>query len=226
MLAYTIQIYFDFSGYCDMATGIALMFNIKLPMNFNSPYKATTIVEFWKRWHISLTRFFTTYIYIPLGGNRKGNIRTYINIFIVFLISGIWHGANYTFILWGILHGIANIITRFFKEKIEKLNPVFNWICTFGFVNLTWVIFRANSINDAILFFKKLFSFNFGYTPIMLRITNAFYTAEFNVINSVFKVIKNYNIPIQLFFIFAFIAILCMKNTNEKIENFKPTIKK
>lgn len=101
MLSYTFQIYFDFSGYCDMATGIGKFFNIDLPMNFNSPYKAITITDFWKRWHMTMTRFFTTYVYIPLGGSRKGKIRTYINVMIVFLVSGLWHGANWTFILWG-----------------------------------------------------------------------------------------------------------------------------
>lgn len=101
MLAYTMQIYFDFSGYCDMALGIGKMLNIELPLNFNSPYKALRITEFWDRWHITLTRFLTKYVYIPLGGNRRGRLRTYFNILIVFLISGIWHGANWTFILWG-----------------------------------------------------------------------------------------------------------------------------
>ena len=100
-MSYTFQIFFDFSGYCDMALGIGNMFNIELPQNFNSPYKATSITEFWNRWHMSLTRFLKTYIYIPLGGNRKGKLRTYINIMIVYFISGIWHGANWTFILWG-----------------------------------------------------------------------------------------------------------------------------
>lgn len=101
MLSYTIQIYFDFSGYSDMAIGIAKMMNIDLPINFNSPYKSLTITEFWDRWHITLTRFFTKYIYIPLGGSRKGKIRAYINTIIIFLISGLWHGANWTFIVWG-----------------------------------------------------------------------------------------------------------------------------
>lgn len=99
--SYTFQLYFDFSGYCDMAIGIGYMFNIILPQNFNSPYKSTSITEFWSRWHMSLTRFLKTYIYIPLGGNRKGKIRTYINILIVYLVSGIWHGANWTFLMWG-----------------------------------------------------------------------------------------------------------------------------
>lgn len=101
ILGYTLQIYFDFSGYCDMATGIGYMFNIKLPMNFNSPYRAINILDFWRRWHITLTRFFTTYIYLPLGGSRNGKWVTYRNVMIVFLVSGIWHGANWTFVIWG-----------------------------------------------------------------------------------------------------------------------------
>lgn len=228
MLSYTIQIYFDFSGYCDMATGIALMFNIKLPMNFNSPYKAITIVDFWKRWHMTLTRFFTQYIYIPLGGSRKGTIRTYLNILVIFFISGIWHGANYTFIIWGLMHGIGNVITRIFSKKIEKQNPVLNWIITFIFINLTWVMFRANSIGDAILFYKKLLSFDFtGGVTLLNNIVKQFDIVELNVIFSVFQkvsyYIKGYHIEIQMFITFALFAILGMKNTNERIESFRPT---
>ena len=100
-LSYTFQLYFDFSGYCDMAIGIGNMFNIELPQNFNSPYKSVSITDFWSRWHMSLTRFLRTYIYIPLGGNRKGKVRTYINIMLVYLVSGLWHGANWTYLLWG-----------------------------------------------------------------------------------------------------------------------------
>ena len=107
-VAYTFQIYLDFSGYCDMAAGVAKMFNIDIPMNFNSPYKADSISDFWKRWHISLTTFLRRYIYFPLGGNRKGKVRTYINMMAIFVISGFWHGANWTFILWGTLHGISD----------------------------------------------------------------------------------------------------------------------
>ena len=118
ILAYTIQIYFDFSGYCDMAVGIGKMMNIDLPQNFNSPYKARTIIEFWERWHMTLTRFFTKYVYIPLGGSRKGAVRTYVNVFLVFLISGFWHGANWTFVLWGVMHGIFNILTRMCKKVV------------------------------------------------------------------------------------------------------------
>jgi D-alanyl-lipoteichoic acid acyltransferase DltB (MBOAT superfamily) len=124
MLSYTFQIYFDFSSYTDMALGIGLMFNIKLPVNFNSPYKALSIQDFWKRWHITLTRFLTKYIYVPLGGNRKGPVRTYANIMIVFLISGLWHGANWTFVLWGFIHGLAMVLTRRFKAAWNKMHTV------------------------------------------------------------------------------------------------------
>ncbi|MGL4867793.1 MAG: MBOAT family O-acyltransferase, partial [Cetobacterium sp.] len=111
-ISYTMQLYFDFSGYCDMAMGIALMFNIILPLNFNSPYKSTSIQEFWKRWHMTLGRFLTNYLYIPLGGNRKGELKTLRNLLIVFLASGIWHGAGWNFIIWGALHGLAILIHR------------------------------------------------------------------------------------------------------------------
>ena len=144
MLSYTFQIYFDFSGYCDMAIGIGKMMNIDLPLNFNSPYKALTITEFWSRWHMTLTRFFTKYIYIPLGGNRGGRLRTYINVMIVFLLSGLWHGANWTFILWGACHGIFSVIVRKYKTQVENLHPVLNWLITFTFINVTWEIGRAH----------------------------------------------------------------------------------
>lgn len=157
MLAYTLQIYFDFSGYCDMACGIAKMFHIEIPANFNSPYKAVSVVDFWNRWHMTLTRFLRNYIYFPLGGSRKGKVRTYLNIMIVFLVSGIWHGANWTFILWGLLHGIANCLTRMMKKSWDKMHLVTQWFLTFGFVNVAWVIFRADSIGDALEFLKTMF---------------------------------------------------------------------
>ena len=119
--SYTFQIYFDFSGYCDMAIGISSMFNINLPQNFNSPYKSTSIIDFWNRWHMSLTRFLREYVYFPLGGSRKGKVRTYVNVMIVFLVSGIWHGANWTFIVWGIMHGVAQCLNRMFKNIWAKL---------------------------------------------------------------------------------------------------------
>lgn len=159
VLAYTFQIYFDFSGYCDMASGIANMYGMELPMNFNSPYKAIDIIDFWDRWHITLTRFFTRYIYIPLGGSRKGTVRTYLNILIVFLVSGVWHGAGWNYILWGLLHGAANILNRIFKKPIKKI-PIISRIATFFFVSITWVFFRAKNVPYALEMLKNMFSFS------------------------------------------------------------------
>lgn len=156
MLSYTFQLYFDFSGYCDMAMGISAMLGITLPQNFDSPYKALSPVEFWRGWHMTLTRFLRRYVYFPLGGSRKGTLRTYLNIMIVFLISGIWHGASWTFILWGLLHGAAQCLNRAFKRQWERLHPAFQWMATFLFVNLSWVVFRADSLSEALRFFKKM----------------------------------------------------------------------
>ena len=148
MLFYTFQIYFDFSGYSDMAIGVSKMINIDLPMNFDSPYKATSIRDFWKRWHMSLTSFLTKYVYFPLGGSKKGKVRTYINIMIVFLVSGIWHGANWTFILWGCLHGLLQVVERLFGKWFNKLSEVVRWGYTFLSVNILWLLFRADSIDN------------------------------------------------------------------------------
>lgn len=155
MLSSSFMIYFDFSGYSDMAVGIGKLLHIELPVNFNSPYKATTILDFWKRWHISLTKFLTKYIYIPLGGSRKGAGRTVLNTMIVFLISGLWHGANWTFVLWGACHGAFSVLTRKYKEWFEKLNPVVGWMITFAFFNITLAIFRADSIQQAFFMIKQ-----------------------------------------------------------------------
>lgn len=177
ILAYTFQIYFDFSGYSDMAVGIAYMFNIKLPQNFDSPYKAFTINEFWKRWHMTLTRFLREYIYIPLGGNRKGMLRTYFNTMVVYLFSGLWHGANWTFILWGIIHGAACVLDRAFNEKISKVHNALKWMITFAFINITWVYFRADSIAKANELLRNLTHVNIG--PILPDIISVFNLPEF-----------------------------------------------
>lgn len=156
ILLYTLQIYFDFSGYCDMAMGIGKLFNIDLVVNFNSPYKAISVNEFWKRWHITLTRFFTTYVYIPLGGNRKGLKRTCVNVMIVFTLSGIWHGADWTFVLWGIMHGIMMVFERIFDKYLQKVPGVIRQVVTFGFISFAWVFFRAEFFRQALSVFKRL----------------------------------------------------------------------
>jgi len=149
-LSYTFQLYFDFSGYADMAIGLALLFNIKLPVNFHSPYKARNIQSFWRRWHMTLSRFLKDYIYIPLGGNRKGKYRTYVNLMLTFILGGIWHGAGWTFIFWGFLHGFALVINNLWGQFGKKLPLFVAWFITFNFVNISWVFFRAKEWEDAI----------------------------------------------------------------------------
>lgn len=150
MICYSMQIYFDFSGYCDMAYGIGFMFNVELPVNFNSPYKAASVREFWDRWHMTLTRFFTKYVYIPLGGSRRGTARTYLNVMIVFLVSGIWHGANWTFILWGIVNGLGNLFDRLFDNILNKIPRVIRMLAAFCFCCIAWSMFRAESVEQGL----------------------------------------------------------------------------
>ncbi len=155
-LTYTFQLYFDFSGYSDMAIGIGLMFNIKLPQNFNSPYKAVNIQDFWHRWHMTLSRWLKDYIYIPLGGNRGGRVKTCLNLFLTFLIGGFWHGAGWTFVIWGAMHGVAIVIHRLWSKLGFRLNRFSGWLITFLFVNFTWVFFRAKSFGDAVEMIKSM----------------------------------------------------------------------
>ena len=157
-VCYSVQLYFDFSGYSDMACGLAGMFGFTLPENFDSPYKAISVGDFWKRWHMTLTRFFTRYLYIPLGGNRKGKIRTFINIFIVFLISGLWHGAAWTFVIWGAMHGLAMIWDRrnFLKIKYKWLSGFFTRV----FVVVAFLIFRSDNIDFMLRMLKAMFVYN------------------------------------------------------------------
>ncbi len=148
MLFYTFEIYFDFSGYSDMAVGASLMLNITLPINFDSPYKAISIRDFWKRWHISLTKFLTKYVYIPLGGSKKGLFFTCLNTMIVFFVSGIWHGANWTFVLWGLLHGTFSVFDRLIEKSPKKIFEPVRWLLTFIVINVLWLLFRAESVQQ------------------------------------------------------------------------------
>jgi alginate O-acetyltransferase complex protein AlgI len=149
-LSYTFQIYFDFSGYTDMALGVALLFNIRMPFNFNSPYRATNIQDFWRRWHITLSRFLRDYLYIPLGGSRRGGGRMLANLLVTFVLGGLWHGATWMFVLWGGLHGAAMVIHRIWQGMGLSMPPVLAWLLTFNFINLTWVFFRAHTLDDAL----------------------------------------------------------------------------
>ncbi len=158
-LCYTFQIYFDFSGYTDIATGSALMINITLPINFDSPYKALSVRDFWKRWHISLTGFFTKYIYIPLGGSRKGLFRTCLNVMVVFLISGIWHGSTLNYLLWGALYGVLCVAERLLPDLKSKMLIPLKWLYSFVVINLLWLLFRSGSVTLWWTILQKIFSF-------------------------------------------------------------------
>ncbi len=159
VLAYTFQLYFDFSGYSDMAIGIGRMFGIRLPQNFNSPYKSVNIIDFWRRWHMTLSRFLRDYLYIPLGGNRKGRVRKHVNLMLTMLLGGLWHGAGWTFVAWGGLHGIYLVINHAYistKKKLIKVSFFPGWLVssvsvfvTFIFVLIAWVFFRAHSFEQA-----------------------------------------------------------------------------
>ena len=155
-LSYTFQVYFDFSGYSDMAVGLGKLFNIDLPFNFRSPYQSESISEFWRRWHITLGRALQSYIYFPLGGSRNGKLRTYRNLLLTFLVSGLWHGAAWTFVLWGLLHGLVNALERVFAKP---LSHVPHWVrvgCTFLIVNALWVLFRAESFESAAVVYRGM----------------------------------------------------------------------
>jgi alginate O-acetyltransferase complex protein AlgI len=148
-LSYTAQIYFDFSGYCDIGLGLARLFAIRLPINFNSPYQATSIIDFWRRWHITLSRFLRDYLYIPLGGGRHGKARQMLNLLIVMLLGGLWHGAAWSFVLWGTAHGAALAIAHAWRSQGIRLPAITGWALTMLFVVCAWVLFRADSLAAA-----------------------------------------------------------------------------
>jgi alginate O-acetyltransferase complex protein AlgI len=160
IIAYSFQIYFDFSGYSDMAIGLGRIFGFRILENFNFPYISKSIQEFWRRWHISLSTWFRDYVYIPLGGNRKGIKRTYINLLIVFLLTGFWHGATWSFVFWGAFHGLFLIIERIgFKKILGRIPNFFSWTYTILVVIIGWVFFRIEYLPDAFQYVGKLFSF-------------------------------------------------------------------
>lgn len=159
MVSYSLQIYFDFSGYSDMAIGIGYMLGFKFPENFNYPYISTSVKEFWRRWHISLSSWFRDYVYIPLGGNRKGKLRSYINQIIVFFLCGLWHGASLMFVFWGLYHGLFLTIEKMFPKLIEKLPRILKHCYVVLMFMFGWVLFRSNNMTQAINYYKSLFGF-------------------------------------------------------------------
>ncbi len=222
---YTLQLYFDFSGYCDMACGIGEMFQISLPGNFNSPYKATSITEFWNRWHMTLSGFLQKYIYFPLGGSHKGMVRSIINILIVFLVSGIWHGAAWTFIVWGLLHGVARVLHKIFQKQWEVLPKVIRWFMTFIFLNFTWIFFRAESLKQAGTLFQKMFT-SFEW-KLQSGLMQQFDVLEFTYIEehvgALLNIVKTYpQIHLLVVMLTGLYVVFVPKNLYEK--EFKPGI--
>lgn len=205
-LSYTFQIYFDFSGYTDMAIGSAYFFNIRLPINFDSPYKALNIQDFWRRWHITLSRFLRDYIYIPLGGSKEGEFRMYGNLLVTFLIGGLWHGAGWTFVLWGAIHGVASVIHRLWRSWGVRLPALLAGFLTFNFINITWVFFRAENIRDALDVIKAMF----GLSAFSGRVL-------FEGISG-----KQQNFS-WVILVVAVITVFFIKNTNSIPERFQPT---
>jgi alginate O-acetyltransferase complex protein AlgI len=175
-LAYTLQLYFDFSAYCDMAIGISLVFGIRLPANFNSPYKATNIIDFWRRWHMTLSRFLRSYLYIPLGGNRNGKARRYLNLLLTMGLGGLWHGASWTFLLWGLLHGMYLAINHGWQTLIpvgsrlrtNLLYTPISWGVTMVAVMIGWVFFRAATVGGAFTIVGAMFGGNGIALPVQL----------------------------------------------------------
>ena len=223
ILAYSLQLYFDFAGYSDMASGVALCFNIELPMNFDSPYRARDIADFWKRWHITMTRFFTQYVYIPLGGSRHGLIHTCINTLIIFLLSGLWHGAAWTFVLWGALHGIAMVVCRVLKAHTKRHLPLLPaWLLTFVFVNLCWVFFRAPSIAAAGQLLSRTVMGGFGALPADL--TDCFMITEFSCLQQLLPFSKEaFATVVCIFFVLAALAgAVFPQNMQQRLKNFQP----
>ena len=225
-IMYSFQLYFDFSGYCDMACGIANCFHIDLPENFNNPYFASSISDFWKRWHITLTSFLTKYVYIPLGGNRKGKVRTYLNIMIVYLVSGIWHGADWSFVLWGMMHGVALCFYRLCGKAWDKMPEFIRVFLTFIFVSIAWVFFRAESISEALCFVKAMI------LPGGTHFTPAF-IEKFDVLELTYiedhvgmlrRLTESYPLINMIVILLACVTVLGLEKRNSKKE-FKPCLR-
>jgi alginate O-acetyltransferase complex protein AlgI len=233
--AYTFQIYFDFSGYSDMAIGLARMFGIRLPLNFHSPYKAHNIIDFWSRWHMTLSRFLRDYLYIPFGGNRKGSARRYLNLMVVMLLGGLWHGAGWTFVLWGGLHGFYLICNHAWRGLAGSLGLLadrprwwtrgLSWSATFLAVMVAWVFFRATSFDAALNVLRGMAALDGrlvvtpGYVPIMEVLRPVL--GEFTVRS---QPLLYYNGMEQFLWLAGGVfSVLALPNTQEWMQRYLPT---
>ncbi|MCR4850947.1 MAG: MBOAT family protein [Lachnospiraceae bacterium] len=234
VLSYSLQIYFDFSGYCDMAIGVSKMLNIDLPENFDSPYKSVSISDFWNRWHITLTSFFTKYLYIPLGGSRAGMLRTLLNVMIVFLISGLWHGDNTTFILWGALHGILMVMERVFRTirgntKESSDNSAVNLlrkIFTFAEVSILWSLFRAESLGQFTTLWSRIINrYNFTTGPSTGMTDTVSNLIEMNFLMKIIPAsLISQGLWVIILLLTAILVCFLADNSSKVTEKFKPDI--
>ena len=220
-LAYTLQLYFDFSGYADMAIGGALLFNIKIPANFESPYKSLDLQEFWRRWHITLGRFLREYVYIPLGGNRVTERALTRNLMITFLLGGLWHGAGWTFIFWGFLHGVGQVIHRQWRRRGHSLRRFPAWLLTFVFVHVGWVFFRALNWSDAVKVLRGLVGLDGVMLPRRLADRLSFLTDWGVEFGPVYEVVNGGSSTTYTLLAALLIAILA-PNSRQLMERFRP----
>lgn len=215
-LSYSFQLYYDFSGYSDMAIGAALLFNIHLPINFNSPYKAVSIQEFWRRWHMTLSRWLKDYLYIPLGGNRRGQLITYANVFVTFLLGGLWHGAGWTFVIWGAMHGFALTIHRFWNHLGYRMPRILAWCCTMMFINLTWVFFRAEDMGSAARIVKSMFSIS--DTGLSLEFMDQLSSALGYNLQNIFSISPAAAVVSELSLLASMVAMIAVLSTTNMME--------
>lgn len=225
IVCYMLELYFDFSGYCDMARGLGRMFGFVLPENFNSPLQAVSVRDFWRRWHMTLSRFFTAYIYIPMGGNRKGKARQCLNLLTVFFVSGVWHGANWTFIVWGLMHGLAAV----WETAFPKLRFRQEWIMkllTGIYVTLTFSIFRSDSLKSAALLWKKLFAG--GRNGMFLGLCNVLKVPENYLLREalelLFPELLNPMYVVTLILLLGIsLALICGKRAKDWLDRYRTT---
>ena len=223
ILGYTLQLYFDFSGYCDIASGCARLLGLRLPINFDSPYRSLSVTEFWKRWHMTLTAFLREHVYFPLGGSRRGTGRTYLNILLVYLVSGIWHGAGWTFILWGMLHGLAQVAERLWGKGRDALPKWLRWAMTFLFVNFAWVFFRAPDMASALTLLKTAVTGGIGGIPLWLA--KGLFARELSALLILFPKIEPYTVYLRAGTVLAMslLAALWPRNVIRRMDDFRPT---
>lgn len=225
IVSFSFELYFDFSGYCDMAIGIGKMFGIEIPDNFDSPYKSTSVKEFWRRWHMTLGRFFTTYVYFPLGGSRKGKARTVLNTMVVFALSGLWHGANWTFVVWGLLNGVAVSVNSFTEKKGVIKTGIKKWVCqmaTYSFWTISLIFFRSDNLATAFACFERIFSgSHFGSLYVLAE---KIPQKELYILTKVLdmkapQILPEVNMAVLFLLLIVGVIVLIGKNTKEIVKN-------